>query len=102
MLLTAADNVFKIHSLHMNKFDLSPIEHLAGPDAANEYDERVLAKLAEEREWILDRQSSRIGRTTTRLAGYFYRGDLGVNRWQADHVNRRLKSRRLYGQYPTN
>lgn len=75
----------------MDKFDFSPLEHLRGPKAAADYDRTMLEKLAREREWILSRKG-RFGQAATRCAALFYRGELGVNAWQTDHVKRWLRT----------
>ena len=77
--------------LSMNTFDLSPAEHLRGPEAAAAYDRALLEKLAREREWVLAKKG-RLGKLATRCAAMFYRGDLGMNTWQTDRVKRWLQA----------
>jgi hypothetical protein len=78
----------------MKKMDLSPLAHLQGRDAANRYDEDLLDKLAREREHILE-QKTTLGRAGTKLAAFFYRGDLALNQWQTDRVRRTYDARNM-------
>lgn len=77
----------------MKHIDLSPREYSQSRKAADTYDKQQIIALNAERRQVLDSKKF-LGRTATRFAAQFYRGELGTNAWQINRHRNAIRARK--------